>query len=298
MTIAWAIIIVAVLFLLDRHHLLKKALVATGFAAVLLAVGFAGVLGYKWLWGRWEAHQLVEQAKQFAAQNECFNPATGKVHPVDESGVACSGFEEVHQRGTPLPPMLPTCHPDQSGVTFTPIQPGLGPIPVGSVAGGENPCVVRESDTQENQSQGRETPLKQTRQPFRYTKYPNGYLVDELCSEPIGISGQHLCYPSEWQEWLKRLERQTAGEEADALDADSGTQGPGESTMQWDAEQRAVFYGCRPHSCGDARVYFIVAPRKRELDIIWRNEKGVTYLGPNASFLRTNNADEWLESLL
>ena len=28
MTLAWAIIIVAVLFLLDRHHLLKKTLVA------------------------------------------------------------------------------------------------------------------------------------------------------------------------------------------------------------------------------------------------------------------------------
>lgn len=146
MTIAWAIIIVAVLFLLDRHHLLKKALVATGItagiAALLLAVGYAGVLGYQWLRGRWEAHQLAEKATrlaeqarwedhQFAQQNDCFDLVTGDVHPINESkqepdssetwetlppesynrlgARRCKWIEEIHKRGTPLPPLLPSC---------------------------------------------------------------------------------------------------------------------------------------------------------------------------------------------
>ena len=135
MTVAWAIIIVAILFLLDRHHLLKKTLIVGGVVVVLLAIVVAAVYGYQQLHKKWEAYQ-------FAKHNECFNLATGKVHPVNEAGDACGILEQVHQRGTPLPPMLPTCQPDQP-ITFTPITPGSLPIPDGSVVGGEHPCVVR-----------------------------------------------------------------------------------------------------------------------------------------------------------
>lgn len=153
MTLAWAIIIVAVLFLLDRHHLLKKTLVAAGItagiAALLLAVGYAGMLGYQRLRGRWEAHQLTEQAKQFAAQNECFGLSNGKLHPINEAGVPCSETEKIHQRGTSLPPLLPSCdslsdeekgtptsgriHWDLPSEYNFPQGPGPFPIPAGTV---------------------------------------------------------------------------------------------------------------------------------------------------------------------
>ena len=91
----------------------QKTLVAAGItagiAALLLAVGYAGMLGYQRLRGRWEAHQLTEQAKQFAAQNECFGLSNGKLHPINEAGVPCSETEKIHQRGTSLPPLLPSC---------------------------------------------------------------------------------------------------------------------------------------------------------------------------------------------
>lgn len=132
---------------------------------------------------------------------------------------------------------------------------------------------------------------------FRYTEYPHGFQVDEICSEPTISPPERYCYPSGWQTWLKELERRTAGNDADALAADTGVQTPGNLAMSWDSEQRVVFSGCRPHDCPSAHAYFIVAPGKHEVDIIWQSEKGITYLGPNAALLRANNAYEWLESV-
>ena len=50
---------------------------------------------------------------------------------------------------------------------------------------------------------------------FRYTNYPNGYMVDELCSSKM----QGFCYPPNWQKWIVDLELKTIGEQADALNA-------------------------------------------------------------------------------
>src|SRR5207237_244548 len=107
----------------------------------------------------------------------------------------------------------------------------------------------------------------------------------------------HYCYPYAWRPWLKELERKMAGTEADALDGDTGTQSPGNLVIWWNSEPRIVFSGCRPHDCPDAGAFFIIAPHTRQMDIVWRNEKGVSYLGPNAALLCDHNGFTLLEQI-
>jgi len=128
---------------------------------------------------------------------------------------------------------------------------------------------------------------------FSYERYPQGYLADQLCSEIVA----NQCFPRGWRPWLKDLEQRTVGDQMDALRADTGGQGPGNRVIAWDTQKRALFYGDRPHSGDDALVFFIVAPETRELDIVWKNEQGVKYLGPNASLLKAAHAYEWLKKL-
>lgn len=128
---------------------------------------------------------------------------------------------------------------------------------------------------------------------FRYTNYPNGYMVDELCSSKM----QGFCYPPNWQKWIVDLELKTIGEQADALKADSGAASAGNLVISWDSEQRVVFSGFRPHDSTSASAYIIVAPTKRELDIIWQRGDQITYLGPDSAILRTAHTYEWLKEV-
>ncbi len=96
MTIAWAIIIVAVLFLLDKYGLLKKSLITAAILISVIAVGCVGFFGYQWKKGRWEYHQVAQKY-------ECFDPSTREVHPVSDDNQRCSFYEQLHLKGTPLP---------------------------------------------------------------------------------------------------------------------------------------------------------------------------------------------------
>ncbi len=132
---------------------------------------------------------------------------------------------------------------------------------------------------------------------FKYVKFPDGFLVGELCSKPTAFQEKQFCYAANWKPWIKELKRQLAGGNLTQLEADSGTQTPGNLVVTWDSQQRVVFSGFRPHAGDDASAYFVVSPQTKELDIIWRSEKGVTYLGPHASFLRAQGFNEWLDSI-
>jgi hypothetical protein len=104
-------------------------------------------------------------------------------------------------------------------------------------------------------------------------------------------------YPFNWQPWIKQRELETAGEQADALRADTGATGAGNLVISWDSEQRVVFYGSRPHDGMSASTYIIVAPTTREMDIIWQRGDGITYLGPDAAMLKSSHAYEWLKQI-
>jgi hypothetical protein len=252
MTIAWAIIIVAVLFLLDKYRLLKKTVIIAAVGIGVVGVGYGGILGYAWAKGRWQDHQ-------FAKANECFDPSTGKVHPIDPNGPYCLAGETLHTRGTPLP-----ASPVDDFVPNPAYQP-------------------------------------QAARDFRYTKYPNGYMADELCSATerytLPADGPRFCHAFHWQPWLRELESKTAGKWSDKLSADSGVASPGNLVISWDSEQRVVFHGCQPHFCPDASAYFIVAPTSRVIDIVWQRGDDVTYLGPNATLLKNAHVYEWLEQI-
>jgi hypothetical protein len=127
MTLAWAIIIVTVLLLLHKYHLLKKSLIAAAIIAVVLIVGVVGWIGWHYLDARWEEHEnnvrVAQSNAQFAKNNECLEPSTGKVRPVNESGSPwCDTNEAIHERGTPMDPWAivsetPTVPPGEYYVT-------------------------------------------------------------------------------------------------------------------------------------------------------------------------------------
>ncbi len=132
---------------------------------------------------------------------------------------------------------------------------------------------------------------------FRYAIVSNGYRADTLCDEIQSFGKKRLCYAYGWKPWLKEIEQRTVGNDTGKVRADSQAQIPGNLVFAWDRQERVVFSGCRPHDCPTANAYFIVSASTRELDVIWRNESGVRYLGPNSDFLRTNSAYELLETL-
>jgi hypothetical protein len=101
MTLGWAIIIAVVLYLLDKHNLLKKTLKVVGIGAVIIASVLVIVIAaaYEWDmltdgWSKWKEHQL-------AVKSECFDPSSGKVHAVNEGTPWCGPEEVVHLRGEP-----------------------------------------------------------------------------------------------------------------------------------------------------------------------------------------------------
>lgn len=260
MTIAWAIIIVAVLFLLDRHGQLTKTVRAAVLIAVAVIVGVAVMLGYRWMSEKWQDYH-------FSKTYDCFNPSTRNVRPTSGNPPYCDSVagEQLHTRGTPLPP-------DEYNT----------PIPDGALVGDSKSEFV--PNTTDKPDAARD---------FRYTKYPDGYMADKLCS----AIDQGFCYSFNWKPWIKQLELQTAGERTKELIADTGTAGPGNLVISWDSQQRVVFWGCRPHFCLDASAYFIVAPDGRVMDIVWQRGEDVDYLGPNASLLSDADAYDWLKEV-
>lgn len=124
-------------------------------------------------------------------------------------------------------------------------------------------------------------------QSVRYTAYPDGYTVDELCETPSKMNGKVFCYHYGWKPWLKNLLQQTVGDSVSKIQADSQTQFPGNCVITWNGEPRVVFGGMRPHSGGTEKVYFFVSPRTKQLDIVWHSDDGIKYFGPDTAFLRS-----------
>jgi hypothetical protein len=131
MTLAWAIIIVAVLFLLDKYHMLKKSLIVAAIVAVALVVIVMGYFGWHYLDTQWAKHEnKVRSAKEnalFAQKNECLNLYTGKVHPVNEPGSQIEG----------QPAALGPNDTPGNNVPSDLREVGKVPIPQGAVIGGD-----------------------------------------------------------------------------------------------------------------------------------------------------------------
>jgi hypothetical protein len=101
MTIAWAIVVVAILYSLDKHNLLQKSLFAAVALAAVLAVGYGSWLGYRFLGAEWERHK--EERHELAQRSECVNTTTGKAHPVNERGQWCGAGEQIRTLDAPPP---------------------------------------------------------------------------------------------------------------------------------------------------------------------------------------------------
>jgi hypothetical protein len=93
MTVGWAIVVVAILYLLDKYNQLKKALVVAAILTAAVLAGYAGLYSWVFLKGRWDSHQ-------FAKIHECLDPSTANVHAVDDSEPWCSVNEVVREHVT------------------------------------------------------------------------------------------------------------------------------------------------------------------------------------------------------
>src|ERR1035437_7834363 len=104
MTIGWAIVIVAVLYLLDKYGALKKTAKVAGIVAIIAASVFALYLavGYVSDW---------RKDHQFAKGHECFDPATGKAHAANGSSPWCADEEQLRDRA---PDTLPADYGEYS----------------------------------------------------------------------------------------------------------------------------------------------------------------------------------------
>jgi hypothetical protein len=104
MTLGWAIIIAVVLYLLDKHNLLKKTLKVAGLSAAAVASVLLIVIACAYEWNMWTDGWAKWQNHQLAAKYECFNSSSGAVHSVDGDAPWCPAqWEDIHERGTPLP---------------------------------------------------------------------------------------------------------------------------------------------------------------------------------------------------
>jgi hypothetical protein len=121
-------------------------------------------------------------------------------------------------------------------------------------------------------------------------------VVARLCAKTIEIQGRPHCYPGGWTPALRDLARRTAGADARALERDTAVETPGELLRLPGGESRVVFRACRPHACPEAWAYFLMDPAGRRMNIVWRSEQGVKYLGPDAEPLSAVRLHEWLES--
>jgi hypothetical protein len=125
MTVGWAIVIVAVLYLLDKYGALKKTLKMASIVAVIAAFVFAVVIAVGYTSDRWKDHK-------FAKAHECFNPSTGKANPASGSSPWCADDEQLREHVTvtfdtsPVKPITPDADgwepvpPSPSGVTLSP----------------------------------------------------------------------------------------------------------------------------------------------------------------------------------
>ena len=100
MTIGWAIVVIAILYLLHRYRLLGRTIRWSALTAVAVAVCAAA-------WASWD--HFSEESKEnksrmeYAKSNECFSPYGGTLRPLDQVGPPwCQPYESIHVRGTPV----------------------------------------------------------------------------------------------------------------------------------------------------------------------------------------------------
>ena len=88
MTLAWAIIIVAILWILFRSGRLKQGLIVAGIIGGVTVVGCVLLLLGVWGYDRYETNQKNKQREQATAQyvqrHDCLKTITGKLRAVNQ----------------------------------------------------------------------------------------------------------------------------------------------------------------------------------------------------------------------
>ena len=94
------------------------------------------------------------------------------------------------------------------------------------------------------------------------------------------------CYPLGCPRVLHDAVRAALGGEYMQFTKDVGVETPSEMHVMYpDTVPRWLFEGCRLHDCPSAGAVYLVDAIHNRVDVIWYNEQGVQYFGPNAALL-------------
>lgn len=95
------------------------------------------------------------------------------------------------------------------------------------------------------------------------------------------------CLRRETDPWVEQALRGLLRADYARFAADTDDQVPATLVLEYpDGRPRLVFEGCRTTDCGAAEGWVLVDPVKRQVDVIWADERGVWRLGPGATALR------------
>jgi hypothetical protein len=116
-------------------------------------------------------------------------------------------------------------------------------------------------------------------------------LTTNVCTvrKNFDMAGKHIktCYKAGWEPWVNSLLKETVGPSFSYIEENSATQAPAESVLEYpDGSKSLVFRGCRPRFRDELYVYFIIEPKKKQMDVVMRDVTGkFEYYGPNAKAL-------------
>lgn len=95
------------------------------------------------------------------------------------------------------------------------------------------------------------------------------------------------CLRREAEPWVEQALRTLLRADYPRFVQDTDDQGPATIALVYpDGRPRLIFEGCRPKDCGAAEGWVLVDPVKRQVDVIWADERGVWRLGPGAELLK------------
>ena len=130
---------------------------------------------------------------------------------------------------------------------------------------------------------------------FRLLAYSNAIdqLAKQICTKTSEMfdsknrGSVYSCYENEWQGWVKQAFNKMTKRFEKSIGLDMGTMSQATKVLEYpDGSKRLVFGACRQHFCDEARVYVLVDPKGRDMDIIWQSGARIEYIGQNSGNLK------------
>lgn len=121
-------------------------------------------------------------------------------------------------------------------------------------------------------------------------------LALELCEKEKLRDDGSKCYPFAWKPWVQETVKQLLGEKYADFEKDTTVQSPGESVVVLPKDtQTVLFSACRQHDCNSFSAYYLIDPKTRAVNIIWKRKKEFIYFGSQEKLFIESKIGQWLE---